>query len=116
MRTCKLIRITCHKENEYVSDEPYIVVRGKRVWSAEGVDEGESREINLEFRFTRALRVRLYEEDRGRGAWFDPDDFIDEHIIRPVHAGKGELEFHFIGEGAHYSIRMVVTNLRGENA
>ena len=28
MRTCKLIRITCHKENEYVSDEPYIVVHG----------------------------------------------------------------------------------------
>ena len=63
MRTCKLIRITCHKENEYASDEPYIVVQGKRVWSAEGVDKGESREINLEFRFTRELRVRLYEAD-----------------------------------------------------
>ena len=108
MRTCKLIRITCHKQNEPASDEPYIMVRGRRVWSAEGVDAGESREINQEYRFTRALRVRLYEEDRGRDAWVDPDDFIDEHIIRPAHAGKGELEFHFIGEDAHYSIWMVV--------
>ena len=103
MRTCKLIRITCHKENEYASDEPYIVVQGKRVWSAEGVDKGESREINLEFRFTRELRVRLYEADLG---W--DDDFIDEHIIGPAHTGKGELEFHFIGEDAHYSILLIV--------
>ena len=108
MLTCKLIRITCHEENEYDSDEPYIVVHGKRVWSAEGVDAGESREINLEFRFTRALRVRLYEEDQGPDHWLDPDDFIDEHIIRPAHAGKGELEFHFIGEDAHYSILLMV--------
>ena len=104
MRTCKLIRITCHKQNEYASDEPYIMVRGRRVWSAEGVDAGESREINLEFRFTRALRVRLYEAD----GIFDPDDFIDEHIITPAHTGKGELEFHFIGEDAHYSILLTV--------
>ena len=108
MRTCKLIRITCYEQNEYASDEPYIVVRGKRVWRAEGVDKGESREINLEFRFTRELKVRLYEEDRGRDAWFDPDDFIDEQIIKRAHAGRGELEFHFIGEDAHYSIWMVV--------
>ena len=105
MRTCKLIRIRCHEENEYGSDEPYLVVNGKTVWSAQGVDAGESREINQVYRFTRELKVRLYEEDPGG---VDSDDFIDEHIIRRAHAGRGELEFHFIGEDAHYSIWMVV--------
>ena len=105
MRTCKLIRIRCHKKNEYISDEPYIVVNGKTVWSAQGVDEDESREINQVYRFTRELTVQLFEDDPGG---IDSDDFIDEQIITPAYAGKGELKFHFIGEDAHYSIWMVV--------
>ena len=105
MRTCKLIRIRCHKQNEYFSDEPYLVVNGKTVWSAQGVDAGESREINQAYRFTRKLTVQLFEADPGG---IDPDDFIDEQIITPAYAGKGKLKLPFIGEGAHYSIWIVV--------
>lgn len=107
MPICRLQRIVCHDQNE-VLDEPYITINGKRVWDATKVKAGQTREINQDHQFISRAVVKLYEHDLGRGNWFDPDDFLGQQEITAAYIDKGELEFHFIGAGAHYSIWIVV--------
>ena len=107
MPICRLQRIVCHDQNE-VRDEPYITINGKRVWSATKVEAGQTREINQDHQFISRAVVKLYEHDLGHGSWLDPDDFLGQQEITAAYIDKGELEFHFIGAGAHYSIWIVV--------
>lgn len=100
MPICRLIRITCHEQEDYTGkDHPYITVNGKHVWGPTGMEEGETREIRSNYRFPRRAWVRLYEQDD-----YESDDFLGEHIITRTDVGQGEREYTFAEDGANYSI------------
>jgi hypothetical protein len=51
--------------------------------------------------FTRKCRIDLYDQDAG---WIDDDDHLGTTYARANMAGKGEQEFDFTGDGAHYTL------------
>ena len=100
MPICRLIRITCHEQEDYTGrDHPYITVNGKRLWGPKGMRKEETREILRNYQFPRRAKVRLYEQDD-----YEPDDFLGEHEITRADIGEGEQEYTFAEDGANYSI------------
>lgn len=100
MPICRLIRITCHTQEDHTGrDHPYIAVNGKRLWGPKGMREGQTREIQRDYRFPRRATVRLYEQDD-----YEPDDFLGEHEVTGKDISKGEQEFTFAEDDANYSI------------
>ena len=103
MPICRLLRITCHKQEDNTGrDHPYIRVNGQRVWGPKGMEVEQTREIQRNVPFNHRAKVRLYEED---GVWpWDPDDFLGEHEVTRAYIGEGEQEFTFAEDDANYSI------------
>lgn len=98
MPICRLIRITCHTQEDYLGrDYPYIRVNGKQLWGPKGMRAGQTLEIERSYRFVH--RAIVYEQDD-----YDPDDFLGEHQITRAEIGKGEQEFTFAEDDANYSI------------
>ena len=64
MPICRLLRITCHKqEDDTGRDPPYIRVNGQRVWGPKGMRKEQTREIQPDVPFRYRAKIRLYEED-----------------------------------------------------
>ena len=103
MPICRLIRITCHEQEDWTGDdEPYIKINGKVVWGPKDMRKGETREIYRDYQFNHRARVALYERDD-----WDPDDFLGEHVITRADIDKGEQAFSFMEDGANYTIWII---------
>ncbi len=72
MAQVKFHRITCQDNQEFFSDEPYLLYNGERLAGPFGdVDEGESRNINRVRDLSGEALVELFESD-----FPDDDDFL----------------------------------------
>jgi hypothetical protein len=68
LERCRLIlhSLTCNDAQE-IKDEPYLVVNGERVWGAENVKTGQTRNIgDLEVPFGSYAQIDLWESDGAR--------------------------------------------------
>lgn len=112
MARLRLVKITCKDEQDWIgSDEPFLVVGGQVVWRAEGVDAGES--LNLESipesRFFASTKVELYEADgEVEEGNYAVHDKIGEWSVSEQLVGKGEQSLTFAGSGAEYVLTFFV--------
>ena len=106
MPICRLLRITCHEQEDLTGDDDaYIVVNGKRVWGPKSMDTGQTREIQRDVQFSHRAKVVLYEQDD-----WDDDDYLGAHTLTRADIGRGEQEIAFAEDDASYTIWMIALN------
>lgn len=97
-------RLTCRRNQEFFSDEPYLNYNGERLAGPFGdVDEGESRQINRVRDLSGEALVELFESDSP-----DDDDFLASITIFESEAGEGQKARRMRGGGARYTLFYVV--------
>lgn len=106
MPICRVLRITCHEQEDLTGDDDaYIKINGANFWGPRSMDTGQTREIRRDYQFLHRAKIALYEQDD-----LDPDDFLGEHVITRADIGKGEQELPFKEDDANYSIWVIALN------
>lgn len=103
----KLISLNCKdQEDDFGSDEPYLIIDGKTVDCAP-MKEGETRNLSTVgvFPFETNIVVNLWDEDSP-----DSDDHLGQNIIKVVEGQdpEKELEVQFKKDDAEYYLRYKV--------
>lgn len=106
MPTLKLESLVCNTTEDYTGDdEIYISVKGKQVWGPTDMNTSppghKTKSIDKEVKFTKKVRIDLWDEDTG---WGDDDDHLGRTYAYAEDAGKGELEYVFRGCGSNYRL------------
>jgi hypothetical protein len=99
MGNLKLISLLCNTQEDYTgSDNPYLRVKGQRVWSGR-LRNGQ--EANLDgvslIQFGGRARIELWEYD----SW-DPDDHLGTVYASDFQIGQGDVEGRFSNYGTDY--------------
>lgn len=101
MSKLKLLELRCNESEDSGGDEAYITVEGKKVWSTENIEDGESVSLRSvkAIGFEDEVTVALWDEDSGL---FDSDDNLGEFVVSEDLEGEDEQEYNFKGDGADY--------------
>lgn len=101
MPKLKLLELRCTESEDSGGDEAYITVEGKKVWSTENIEDGESVSLRAvkAVEFSGEVTVALWDEDKGL---FDSDDSLGEFIVSEDLVGEDEQEHNFKGDGSDY--------------
>jgi hypothetical protein len=96
-------RITCQDQNDFASDEPYLLYNGQLLMPEQGdVDPGDSRTIDVIKTLEGEARVDLWDAD---GAFpFDDHDFLASVTISESEVGQGQKIQKMKGNGAAYTL------------
>ena len=101
MPTLKLTTLECKVTEDYTgADDAYLRVNGKKVWGPKKMNNNDTKEVNLDFKFTTNISVTLYDEDAGGP--IDPDDNLGTVVARADQAGTGEQQGAFTQSCALY--------------
>jgi hypothetical protein len=99
MGTLRLVSLACNTQEDYTgSDNPYLRVKGQRVWSGRlrNGQEADLSGVNL-IPFAQRARIELWEYD----SW-DPDDHLGTSFATDFHIGQGDIEARFSNYGTDY--------------
>ncbi|MFF5206607.1 caspase family protein [Streptosporangium sp. NPDC000396] len=89
----------CETPDDLGGDEPIITFNGENVWSASGMDAGDSRVVNYRRAFSDFVIVKLYDEELGA------DDEIGTRVISSDEMGLGTRHAYFSAPGgARYTL------------
>lgn len=101
MPQLKLLDLRCIKSQEVGGDEPYLKVRGNKVWSVSS-DIKSGAAVSLRslapIPFKDEVEVALMEKDSFR------DDCLGQGSVTSYSLGQGQQELNFEDEGAHYQL------------
>jgi hypothetical protein len=101
-RKLKLKSLYCQKtEDTTGSDEAYLVINGEQIWGDQPINDQDPRPINIEFDFSKEVKIKLFDRDTGI---FDRDDYLGTVTITEDQAGQGEKEGNFTEDGADYTL------------
>ena len=101
MATLHLKHITCYDTQEWPQDEIYLKVDGKQVWSQNGVDVGDSFNIDKYINMTGDFdTISLFEDDW----WPSQDEHLGSYQVGTWEAGLPEWTASFTLAGANYQL------------
>jgi hypothetical protein len=100
MARLKLLDIRCLKCGEIGGEEPYLKVRGNKVWSYNGMKAGMTISLRqlAPIAFKEEATVELMEKDRFR------DDRLGNATVTSDALGQGQQEINFDETGSHYQL------------
>jgi hypothetical protein len=101
MSKLKLLELRCNESEDSGGDEAYITVDGKKVWSTDNIENGESVSLRSvkAIDFGGEVTVALWDKDTGL---FDSDDNLGEFTVSADLEGEDEQEYNFKGDGVSY--------------
>ncbi len=96
----RLLDLRCIKQQEFGGDEPFLLVRGNKVWSHDNMKSGMSISLRglATFPFGDEIEVTLMEKDSGR------DDRLGSGTISAELLARGEQQFDWDEAGCHYQL------------
>lgn len=98
MSTLKLIGLTCNNTQE-ARDEPYLVVNGQKVWGKKKMNDGQSRNLNVNVSIEQRAIIELWEYDKiGR------NDRFGQLNVNVEDQRSGEMHHTFTHRHASYTL------------
>jgi hypothetical protein len=96
----RLLDIRCVKQQEVGGDEPFLMVRKKKVWSHDNMHSGTTFSLRTiqPLAFSDEIDITLMEKDVGR------DDRLGSGTVTADQLGKGEQQFEWTEAGCHYQL------------
>lgn len=104
MPILRLLTLKCiETEDSSGPDSAYITVGDRKVWGPKDINDGQTKVINKDVKFSRRAEIRLYDEDD-----LDANDFLGNHVVNKSEAGTGEQSKTFTEDDAVYRLWYIV--------
>lgn len=99
-----LVSLHCIRTEDWLHDECYLLVKGRRVWRGK-INDGDTMDLTdvPHVRFEAKASIDLYDDD-----FPDRDDHLGTTYAYVGQAGNGEIEHWFAAWSAKYKLTFMV--------
>ncbi len=102
MATLTITHVKCNYTSESSHDEIYLKISGEKVWNCDDINDGQTKDVNVDRSFAGDVNVELWEEDSGSA-----DDLLGSITVSENLSGIHTAEAN--GDGGSYNIQYKVS-------